>query len=56
MQKQATFTVRLDPEKLVIFNAICTLNQVSGSDVLRQAIDKYIAENKEKAISNMARC
>lgn len=46
MAKQSTFTLRLEPEKLAIFNAICALNHTTGSDVLRSFVDAYVEENK----------
>ena len=47
MQKQAGFTFRTDAEKLKLFSALCTLNDTTPTNVLREAVDRYIEDHKE---------
>ena len=45
-KKQAGFTFRTDAEKLKIFSALCTLNDTSPTNVLRDMVDAYVEKYK----------
>lgn len=48
MQKQTGFSLRVESEKFKIFSALCTLNDTTPTNVLRDAVDSYIEKHKDK--------
>lgn len=43
-----TIQIVIDKDKKAAFDAWCNANQTTMSDLLRQAIDRCLAENSEK--------
>lgn len=48
---KTTFTVRIEPDQARLFSALCTLNNTSITNVLRDFIADYI--NKNSGLLNM---
>lgn len=47
MKDLSNLTLRMPRDRLAIFTAICALNKISASDVLRDAVENYIKANKD---------
>lgn len=48
LEKESRINLRLEKEKKDLFQQICKRKAINASELMRQWIDKFIEENKDK--------